>query len=114
MPFKKSYIILFFFATTGCSSMRNITFYQEAKHPNSLDVFKLKFTTDSEGVLISAQNIEEVFKYKKVKKFCYLIDSSLNYSNQSINLLARDTLVIYKKRIYYYTKTEKIVFKAQK
>jgi hypothetical protein len=105
-------IVFALFFSVSCNSLQHTIYYQEAKFPNDLDDTQLKFLTDSTVEVITNTN-REIFKFYKIKKDCYKIDSNIKFSNSSFSYLTTDTLVVHRNKIYYFSENVKMIFNSK-
>lgn len=106
-------VVIAFILLSSCTSILNKQFYQVSRFPNNNDKASLLFLTDTTGQIISSASTED-FKYRKVNKYTYVIESNTPYNTPLLNELTKDTIVIYKNKLYYSGDSLKLVFSSKK
>lgn len=97
----------------SCKSLRHIVYYQESKFPNHLDSVQLNFLNDS-IVEIKSKKDSQTFKFTRLGKHYYKLNTNNSTSGSPFNYLLTDTLVVQGHKIYYFSDEVKLVFNSKR
>lgn len=98
--------------TIGCAGISGKEYNLEKRHPQTMPILKIKFLNDSSGVITKQEEtlISQSFNFKKAKKN-FLIITNIEQVKELEYLKKGDTIVSYKKELYFFKKDYKLVFK---
>lgn len=98
--------------TIGCASIVGKEYNLEKRHPQTMPILKLKFLNDSSGVITKQEEtlISKSFNFKRAKRN-FLIITDIEEVKELEYLKKGDTIVSYKKELYFFKKDYKLVFK---
>lgn len=98
--------------TISCASIVGKEYSLEKRHPQTMPILKIKILNDCSGVITKQEErlILKSFNFKKAKKH-FLIITNIEEVKELQYLKKGDTIVSYKKELYFFKKDYKLVFK---
>lgn len=115
----RKYFYLLFFLFIYLQSCKHYRldkkeYYSLKSYPKEFSKCTLKFSSDSTGILQNKlDNSFYDFSFKVYKKKFLIVSSVQSNSDANSVLFVQDTLVVFKKRIYYFNEKMKLIFERR-
>lgn len=94
----------------GCRGLVNSEYIVEKKYPSAIPLMRMRFLSDSTGIIRNEESTEtQKFNFKSGKHFLVITSVSEPFGLGSIR--SGDTIVWYKKTLYYFNDRHKLVLK---